>query len=113
MFQWFQSKFQGFNNVLETLVEGLEEVATSFLLAVEAKMKQREFELSAQKKKIEGGGRGLRELQSLFNSINYDSSSVRPRSVSRERALIVSRFLRKWRSFCGQLLMVGSSLWTI
>ena len=61
MSQWFQSKFQGFDNFLETLVEGLEEVATSLLLAVEAKMKQREFELFAQKKQIKGGGRGLRE----------------------------------------------------
>ena len=65
MSQWFQSKFQGFDDFLETSVEGLEEVATSFLLAVEAKMKQRKFELSAQKKKIKGGRRGLRELQSL------------------------------------------------
>ena len=36
-------------------------MATSLLLAVEAKMKQREFELFAQKKKIKGGGKGLRE----------------------------------------------------
>ena len=83
MSQWFQSKFHGFDNFLETSVEGLEEVATSLLLAVEAKMKQREFELFAQKKKIKGGGRGLQELQSLFSSVNYDSSSVRPCSVSR------------------------------
>ena len=34
-------------NLLETSVEGLEEVATSFLLAVEAKMKQRQSESSA------------------------------------------------------------------
>ena len=47
-------------------------MAKSFLLAVEAKMKQREFELFAQKKKIKGGGRGLQELQSLFCSVNYD-----------------------------------------
>ena len=57
---------------METSVEGLEEVAKSFLLAVEAKMKQRESELSAQKNKIKGGGRGLQELQSLFCSVNYD-----------------------------------------
>ena len=91
MSQWFLSKFQGFDNFLETSVEGLEKVATSFLLAVEAKMKQREFEFFAQKKKIQGGGRGLQELQSLFSSVNYDFSSVRPCSVSRERALIVSK----------------------
>ena len=91
MSQWFQSKFQGLDNFLETSVEGLEEVATSFPLAVEVKMKQRESELSAQRKKIKGGRRGLRELQSLFSSINFNSSSVRPRSVSRERALIVSK----------------------
>ena len=65
MSQWFQSKFQGFDNFLETSVEGLEEVATSFLLAVEVKMKQRESELFAQKnenKRRREGFTGTTEL---------------------------------------------------
>ena len=59
MSQWFQSKFQGFDNFLETSIEGLEEVATSFLLTVEAKMKQREFEFVCLEKENKGRWEGF------------------------------------------------------
>ena len=49
---------------------------------------------------MKGGGRGLWELRSLFSSVNYDSSSFRPRSVSRERALIVSKWFEDFILEC-------------
>ena len=63
--------FQDFGSFLETLVEGLEELASNFLLAVEEKIRQRAAG-NALSKKTKGGGKGLRELRSLVSSINYD-----------------------------------------
>ena len=56
---------------METPVEGLEELASNFLLAVEEKIRQRAAG-NALSKKTKGGGKGLRELRSLVSSINYD-----------------------------------------
>ena len=36
--EWFQDKFSGFNDFLGTSLRGLEELATKFLLAVEAEI---------------------------------------------------------------------------
>ena len=63
--------FQDFGSFLETLVEGLEELASNFLLAVEEKIRQRAAG-NALSKKTKGGGKGLRELRSLVSSFNYD-----------------------------------------
>ena len=71
MSPWFQSKFQEFGSLLETPVEGLEELASNFLLAVEEKIRQRAAG-NALSKERKGGGKGLRELRSLVSSINYD-----------------------------------------
>ena len=78
-----------FSSFLETPVEGLEELASNFLLAVE-KIRQRAT-VNALSKKTKGGGKGLRELRSLVSSINYDSASGKARGSNRERALIVSQ----------------------
>ena len=37
--EWFQSRFSGFDDILGTSLQGLEEQATNFLLAIEAKLK--------------------------------------------------------------------------
>ena len=63
--------FQDFGSFLEIPVEGLEELASNFLLAVEEKIRQRAAG-NALSKKTKGGGKGLRELRSLVSSINYD-----------------------------------------
>ena len=39
--EWFQSRFNGFDDFLGTSLQCLEEQATNFLLAVEAELKQR------------------------------------------------------------------------
>ena len=82
---WFQGKFQEFGSFLETPIEGLEELASNFLLAVEEKIRQRAA-ANVLSKKTKGGGKGLRELRSLVSSINYNA-----RGSNRERALIVSQ----------------------
>ena len=66
--------FQNFGYFLETPVEGLEELASNFLLAIEEKIRQRAAG-NALSKKTKGGGKGLGELRSLVSlvsSINYD-----------------------------------------
>ena len=62
MSPWFQSKFQEFGSFLETPVEGLEELASNFLLVVAEKIRQRAV-VNALSKKTKGGGKGLRELR--------------------------------------------------
>ena len=68
--EWFQEKFSGFDDFLETSLKGLEEPATNFLLAVEAELHQRAAkEKNAQN--LKGSGmKGLRELKGLLSSIN-------------------------------------------
>uniref|UniRef100_A0A7N2LDT8 Reverse transcriptase zinc-binding domain-containing protein n=1 Tax=Quercus lobata TaxID=97700 RepID=A0A7N2LDT8_QUELO len=53
-----------FGSFLETPIEGLEELASNFLLAVEEKIRQRAAG-NALNKKTKGGGKGLRESRSL------------------------------------------------
>ena len=68
----------------------MEELASTFLLAVEEKIRQRAAG-NALRKKSKGRGKGLRELRSLMSSINYDSASGKARGSNRERAVIVSQ----------------------
>ena len=75
---------------METPVEGLEEVASNFLLDVEEEIRQRATE-NALRKITKEGGKGLRELRSLVSSINYDSTSSKARGSNRERVVIVSQ----------------------
>ena len=75
---------------METPVEGLEEVASNFLLDVEEEIRQRATE-NALRKITKEGGKGLRELRSLVSSINYDSTSSKSRGYNRERAMNVSQ----------------------
>ena len=93
MSPWFQSKFQDFGSFLETSVEGLEELASNFFLAIEEKIRQRASENAFGKKKKDGG-KGLRELRSLVSSINYDYASSKARGSNRERAVIVPMNLK-------------------
>ena len=75
---------------METPIEGLEELASNFLLTVEEKIRQRAV-ANALVKKPKDGGKGLRELRSLVSFINYDSESGKARGSNREMALIVSQ----------------------
>ena len=75
---------------MENSIEGLEELASNFLLAIEEKIRQRTA-TNALSKKPKGGGKGLRELKSLVSSINYDSASGKAKGSNRERAVIVSQ----------------------
>ena len=88
---WFQRRFNNFNSFLGTSLEGLEDQATKFLLAVEAELKRR-----AEVNKItcgfkSSGVKGLRELKGLFSSINYGSTSARRSGSNRDRVLFVAQ----------------------
>ena len=89
--EWVQSRFKGFDNFLGTSLKGLENQATTFLLAVEAELHRR----AALEKKASdlksSGVKGIRELKGLFSSINYGSTSTRRSGINRERALSVPK----------------------
>ena len=89
--EWVQSRFKGFDNFLGTSLKGLENQATTFLLAVEAELHRR----AALEKKASdlksSGVKGIRELKGLFSSINYGSTSTRRSGTNRERALSVPK----------------------
>lgn len=51
MSPWFQCKFLEIGSFLETSVEGLEELASNFLLVVEKKIRQRAAKNALRKKK--------------------------------------------------------------
>ena len=84
-------RFNNFNSFLGTSLEGLEDQATEFLLAVEAELNRR----AKENKKTRGlkglGVKGLRELKGLFGSINYGSTSARQSGINRDRVLTVAQ----------------------
>ena len=89
--EWFQRRFNNFDKFLGTSLEGLEDQATKFLLAVEVELKRR-----AEVNKITHGFKsswvkGLRELKGLFSSINYGSTSARRSGTNRVRVLFVAQ----------------------
>ena len=89
--EWFEDKFSGFDDFLGTSLKGLEEPATKFLLAVEAKIQQRAIKDKTDKAEKSPGRKGIRELWGLFSSVNYGSTSSRRTSYGKDRALIVSQ----------------------
>ena len=89
--EWFQSRFNGFDDFLGTSLQGLEEQATNFLLAVEAELKRRaDLEQNTQNLKS-SGVKGIRELRGIFSLINYGSTSARHKGIIRDKALRVSQ----------------------
>ena len=83
-FEWFQSRFNGFDNFLGTSLKGLENRATNFLLAVEVELRHRAaLEKKARDSKC-SGVKGIRELKGLFSSINYGSTSTRRSGINKE-----------------------------
>ena len=92
--EWFQSRFNGFDNFLCTSLKGLENQATTFLLAVEAELHRRAA-LEKKKKKARdlksSRVKGIKELKGLFSSINYGSTSTRRSGINRERTLSVPK----------------------
>ena len=92
--EWFQSRFNGFDNFLGTSLKGLENQATTFLLAVEAELHRRAA-LEKKKKKARdlksSRVKGIKELKGLFSSINYGSTSTRRSGINRERTLSVPK----------------------
>ena len=89
--EWFQSKFKGFDNFLGTSLKGLENQATTFLLAIEAELHRRAA-LEKQARDLKSSGvKGIRELKGLFSSINYGSTSTRRSGINREWALSVPK----------------------
>ena len=89
--EWFQRRFNNFDSFLGTSLEGLGDQATEFLLAVEAKLKQR-AEVNKLTHGVKSSGvKGLRELKGLFSSINYGSTSARRSGTNRARVLFVAQ----------------------
>ena len=86
--EWFQEKFSGFVDFLGTLLKGLEEPVTKFLLVVEAELQQRVIKEQTDKAVKSSGRKGIRELKGLFSSVNYGSSSSRRIGNGKDRALI-------------------------
>ena len=88
---WFQKRFNNFHSFLGTSLEGLEDQATEFLLAVEAELFRR-AEVNKKPCGSKGSGvKGLRELKGLFSSINYGSSSARRCGINRNRVLSIDQ----------------------
>ena len=87
----FQEKFSGFDDFLGTSLKGLEELATNFLLAIEAELQQRAIKEKTEKAVESLGRKGIRDLRGLFNSVNYGSASLRRIGNGKERALIISQ----------------------
>ena len=80
---WFQKRFNNFDSFLGTSLEGLEDQATEFLLAVEAELYRR-AKVNKKSCGLKGSGvKGLKELKGLFSSINYGSSSARRCGINR------------------------------
>ena len=80
---WFQKRFNNFNSFHGTSLEGLEDQATKFLLAVEAELNRR-AEVNKKPCGLKGSrGKGLRELKGLFSSINYGCTSPRRSDIFR------------------------------
>ena len=89
--KWFQSRFNGFDDFLGTSLQGLEEQATNFLLAVEAELKRR-ADLEQNTRNLKSSGvKGIRELKGLFSLINYGSTSARHKGIIRDKALRISQ----------------------
>ena len=89
--EWFQSRFNGFDNFLGMSLKGLENQATNFLLVVKAELHRRAAleEKACDPKSF--GVKDIRELKGLSSSINYGSTSTRRNGINRERALSVSK----------------------
>ena len=87
--EWFQSRFNGFDNFLGVSLQGLENQATNFLLAVEAELHRRAALEKKARDLKSSRVKGIRELMGLFSSINYGSTSSRRNGINRERALSV------------------------
>ena len=89
--EWFQRRFNNFHSFLGTSLEGLEDQATEFFLAVEAELKRRAEVNKLSRGDISLGVKGLRELKGLFSSINYGSTSARRSGTNRARVLSVDQ----------------------
>ena len=89
--EWFQEKFSGFYDFLGTSHKGLEELATKFLLAVEAKLQLRAINEKTEKTVKSSRRKGIRELRGLFSFVNYGSTSSRHIGNGKDRALIISQ----------------------
>ena len=88
---WFQKRFNNFDSFLGMSLEGLEDQATKFLLAVEAELNRR-AEVNKKPCGLKGsGGKGLRELKWFFSSINYGYTSPRQSGINRIWVLSVAQ----------------------
>ena len=72
-------------------LQGLENQATNFLLAVEAELHRRAALEKKTRDLKSSGVKGIREFKGIFSSINYGSTSSRRNGTNRERALFVSK----------------------
>ena len=89
--EWFQEKFSGFDDFLRTSLKGLEELATKFLLAVEAQLQLRAIKEKTEKTVKSSRRKGIGELRGLFSFVNYGSTSSRCIGNGKDRALIISQ----------------------
>ena len=82
--EWVQSRFKRFDNFLATPLKGLENQATTFLLAVEAELHRRAALEKKARDLKSSGVKGIRELKGLLSSINYGSTLTRRSGINRE-----------------------------
>ena len=59
---WFQEKFNGFDDFLGTSLKGLEELATKFQLVVEAELQQKAVKEKTEQAVKRSRRKGIREL---------------------------------------------------
>ena len=88
--EWFQRRFNNFDKFLGTSLEGLEDQATKFLLAIEVELDRR-ANVNKKTRGIKSSGvKGLRELKGLFSSINYGFTSTRQSGINKDLVLSAS-----------------------
>ena len=88
--EWFQSRYNGFDNFLGLSLKGLESQATT-LLAVEVELHHRAALEKHARDLKSPRVKGIRELKGLLSLINYGSTSTRRSGINRERALSVPK----------------------
>ena len=87
--QWVTNRIKAFKKSVGTSLEGFEEQITGLLLAIEARKKDKQKHVVADKMKVvKSGQKGQRELKNLLSSLNVEYGSNKLRSESMERAVV-------------------------
>ena len=88
--QWVSNRIKAFRKLVGTSLEGFEEQITGLLLAIEARKKNKKLHaVDDQMNQGKSGQKGQRELKNLLTSLNVEAGSMKSRTVSKERAVVV------------------------